>query len=62
LVIIAHRPSILVSADSILYLNNGVIGTLAPRDEVIANFAPTQSPDPEPELAAAIAQLGQSAW
>ena len=62
LVIIAHRPSILVSADCILYLNDGVVGTLAPRDEVIANFAPAQPPEPEPELAAAIAQLGQSAW
>jgi ABC-type protease/lipase transport system fused ATPase/permease subunit len=61
LVIIAHRPSILASADRILYLNNGVVAALAPRDEVIANLAPAQSPDLEAELAAAIVKPGQSA-
>jgi PrtD family type I secretion system ABC transporter len=61
LMIIAHRPSILASADRILYLNNGVVAALAPRDEVIANLAPAQSPDPETELAATIPQPGQSA-
>ena len=61
LMIIAHRPSILASADRILYLNNGVVAALAPRDEVIANLAPAQSPDSETDVAAAIAQPGQSA-
>lgn len=63
LVIIAHRPSILASVDYILYLNNGLIGTLAPRDEVVANFAPEHAPAPKnADLEAAISQLGQSVW
>jgi PrtD family type I secretion system ABC transporter len=60
MVIIAHRPSILASVDSILHLNNGVVQTLAPREEVVAMFAPAQKPGTEPDLAAAM--LGQSVW
>ena len=46
LVIIAHRPSILASVDSILYLRDGMVETLAPRDQVVAMFAPPQKNDP----------------
>ncbi len=46
LVIIAHRPSILASVDSILYLRDGMVETLAPRDQVVAMFAPPHKNDP----------------
>jgi PrtD family type I secretion system ABC transporter len=47
LVIIAHRPNILVSVDRILCLNEGVMEMLGPREEVIARYTL-----PPPDLAA----------
>jgi PrtD family type I secretion system ABC transporter len=60
LVIIAHRPSVLTSVDSILYLKDGVVETLAPRDQVVAMFAPPQKPDPQADQAAAMP--AQNRW
>jgi PrtD family type I secretion system ABC transporter len=60
-VIIAHRPSILANVDRILCLNNGIVETLAPRDEIFTRFTPARR-DTDPELAAAVAHLGQSIW
>lgn len=60
-VIIAHRPSILANVDRILCLNDGAVETLAPREEIFSKFSPARR-DTDPELAAAVAQLGQSIW
>jgi ATP-binding cassette subfamily C exporter for protease/lipase len=45
LVIIAHRPNILVCVDQILCLNEGFMEMLGPRDEVIARYT---LPPPQP--------------
>jgi len=43
-VVIAHRPNILVDVDRILCINEGVMEALGPRDEVIARY--TLPPNP----------------
>jgi ABC-type protease/lipase transport system fused ATPase/permease subunit len=61
LVIIAHRPNILVSVDRILCLNEGVMEMLGPRDQVIARYTLPPPPPTGPARIVSIAEKRRSA-
>jgi len=41
-IIIAHRPSILATVDTILVLKQGGVESIGPRDEILARFSPAK--------------------
>ena len=61
LVVIAHRPNILVNVDHILCLNEGVMEMLGPRDEVIARYTLPPLPAPRAGCIVSIAEKRKSA-
>ena len=61
LVIIAHRPNILVNVDSILCLNDGYMEALGTRDEIISRYTLPPPPSPRPGCVVSISEKRRSA-
>ncbi len=62
LVVIAHRPNILVDVDSILCLSDGYVEALGPRDEIIARYTlPPPLPSPRSGCIVSISDKRRSA-
>jgi PrtD family type I secretion system ABC transporter len=61
LVIIAHRPNILVNVDSILCLSDGYMEALGTREEIIARYTLPPPPSPRPGCIVSISDKRRSA-